>query len=259
MKKIICIFLIFCFVNVSAKAVDFDSSIDAEIRKSYNIEESTLPPLPEELPSEGINIETPKYNPIGSYFTIKRGTKINLQSTKYMSDKTAKGSKISFAALEGIETKEGQIIPAGTIFKGTITNSHPAQISGNGGLIELKIDEIYFNGIMSKIDTKIHLAGSKKVFLGNIKGKRQYRNNFSKAMKPGVKTFKATQTCASAMSVIPIVNIVSFVPLLGGTVVYVINLAAAPVIALFTKGQSLTIPAGTNFQINFTRNAKIQG
>ena len=259
MKRIVCIFLLVCFFNSSAFAVEFDSSIDEQIRKTYNIEESTLPPLPTSEADTPVQIQTTKYNPIGSSFTIVRGTKINLQLTKAIYDRTAKGSKISFIASQGLVTKEGQIIPAGTIFKGTVTDSHPAQMTGNGGLIELKIDEIYFNGIMSKIDTKVSLANSKKVFLGNIKGKRSYWSNFSKVMTPGKKVFRATQTCASVMSAIPVVNILSFVPLLGGAVVYTVNFAAAPFITIFTKGKSLTLPAGSIFQIKITKDSVIRG
>ena len=102
-------------------------------------------------------------------------------------------------------------------------------------------------------------ANSKKVFLSNIKGKRSYWKNFAKATTPGRKVFGATQSCANAMSVIPILNLVSFVPLLGGAVIYTVNFAMAPVIAIFTKGGSLRIPAGSEFQIKITGDCQIKG
>lgn len=259
MKKILSLFFLFIMINNTAKAVDFDSSIDSNIRKTYNLEESTLPPLPNEEASQPVEIKTPKYSPIGKTFTLKRGTKLNLQLSKTITDRTKEGAKVSFILVNGITTIEGQIIPSGTIVKGTITDSHTPQLSGNGGLIELTVDEIYFNGIMSQINTKIASVNSKKVFLGNIKGKRSYWNNFSKAMTPGKKVFGATQTCANAMSHVPIINLISFVPIVGGAALYSVNLAVAPVAAAFTKGKSITLPAGTKFVAKITENCKIRG
>ncbi len=262
MKKIFSLLLIFFYINTAAQAVEFDDSIDANIRKDYNVEEYKLPALPNASPGQSktnTKINTPKYNPTGKIYTLKSGTKIILHSSSAISDLMPKGSRISFSAQNGILSKEGEIIPAGTIFKGRITDSHPPQITGNGGLVELCIDEIYFNGIMSKINTKISMANSKKVFLSNIKGKRSYWKNFAKATTPGRKVFGATQSCANAMSVIPILNLVSFVPLLGGAVIYTVNFAMAPVIAIFTKGGSLRIPAGSEFQIKITGDCQIKG
>ncbi len=262
MKKIISILLLMLIFNMNSYAVDFDSSIDASIRKDFNVEENDLPPLPSSVPSsvsENKITSPSSYNPTGKTYTLKHGTQINLSSQSSISDWQKKGHQISFAAKQGFTSKEGAIIPAGTIFKGTITDSHRPQLTGNGGLIELKIDEIYYNGIMSKIDTKVSLANSKKVFLGNIKGTRSYWKNFSKAMTPGRKVFSATQTCAAVMAPIPIVNIFSVIPLLGGAVVYTVNFVTAPVIAIFTKGGSISLPAGTVFQIKITKDTTIKG
>ncbi len=261
MKKIITTFLLLCFVNLSAIALEFDSSIDEEIRKDYNVESYELPALPSSVPTASVetNVKTPAYNPAGKIYILKNDTKVTLVSKTAISDWQKKGQKVSFAAKQGIVTKEGAVIPAGTIFKGTVTNSHRPQLTGNGGLIELKIDEIYYNGLMSKIETKVSLANSKKVFFGNIKGKRSYWKNYSKAMTPGRKVFGATQTCAAVMSPIPVVNIFSVIPLLGGVVVYTVNFAVAPVIAIFTKGGSLLLPAGTDFEIKITGDTEIKG
>ncbi len=262
MKKIITAILLFFIINTTASAVEFDSSIDASIRKDYNVEENDLPPLPSGITASENPITSSAssvYKPTGKTYTLKHGTQINLSSQKNISDWQQKGYRISFAAKQGIVSKEGAVIPSGTIFKGIITDSHRPQITGNGGLIELKIDEIYYNGIMSKIETKVSLANSKKVFRGNIKGQRLYWKNFSKVMTPGKKVFSATQTCASVMAPIPVVNILSVVPLITGAAVYTVNLAAAPIIAVFTKGGSLSLPAGTNFNIKILNDTQIQG
>ena len=89
-------------------------------------------------------MEIPKtsYNVTGKTYTVKGGTKIILASKSSIADWQKTGSKVSFVAQQGITTKEGALGPAGTVFKGTITDSHRPQITGNGGLVELKIDEI---------------------------------------------------------------------------------------------------------------------
>ena len=263
MKKILTIFALFYIVNIAALAVEFDSSIDADIRKDYNVETDELPALPNSVPTENpinsdIKVQS-NYSPTGKIYTLKYGTKIKLTSKNNISDWMHKGNRVSFISNESIVTKEGSIIPSGTIFKGTITDAHRPQLTGNGGLVELKIDEIYHNGIMSKIETKVSLANSKKVFLGNIKGKRLYWHNFSKAMTPGKKVFSATQTCAAVMYPIPVVNILSIIPLTGGAVFYTLNLVTAPVVAIFKKGGSVSLPAGTQFQIKITDETKIKG
>lgn len=262
MKKLFALLLIYCFINPAVYAVNFDTSIDSNIRKDYNVAEAeaTLPALPNVVPTANfVEPITKTQNPTGKKYTIKSGTKITLSSVKTISDRLPKGTKVSFSCQHGFLTKEEAIIPAGTVFKGTITDSHPPQITGNGGLIELKIDEIYYNGVMSKIDTKVSLANSKRIFWSNIKGKRSYWRNFAKATTPGRKVFSATQTAASVMAAIPVVNLLSFVPLVGGAVIYTVNVVTAPVIAIFTKGGSLSLPAGTQFEIKLRNDSIING
>ena len=265
MKKIISTFLLLTMIFTQSFAVDFDSSIDANIRKDYNVDEG-LPPLPKTVPTTSQTTkptapELPKsaYSATGKTYKIKSGTKVYLTSKSVISDSLPRGSKVNFAAQQGFTTKEGVIVPAGTVFRATITDSHGPQISGNGGLVELKIDEIYYNGILSNIETKVSLVNSKRIYHSDIKGERRYWKNFSKAMTPGKKAFNATRTCASVMAPIPVVNILAIVPLLGGSVIYVVNLVAAPVISLFTKGGRLSLPAGTQFQIKFTGENQIRG
>lgn len=269
MKKIITILLLLCFTNMASYAVNFDASIDEKIRQNYDVEANEkLPALPSFVPTakeastqtyQVNTTQTTKYNPTGKTYTLKSGTKIKLVSNRQITDWTAKGSIVSFTSTTGFTAKDGTIIPAGTIFKGKITDSHPPQITGNGGLIELCIDEIYFNGIKSPIETKISLANSKKIFLSNIKGERKYWKNFSKAMKPGTRFFSATRNCAAAMAVIPVVNILSIVPFVGGATVYAVNAVVAPVIAIFTKGGNIALPSGTEFQIKLTKDSEIRG
>ena len=264
MKKLITTFLILCTINMTAIAVEFDDSIDASIRENYGVEHNSLPPLPSAPPTTIPTLlpdveEITTFKPTGKVYTLKNGTKVRLQSKSSISEWSRKGAKISFLSKEGIITREGEIIPAGTVFKGTIIDSHRPQITGNGGLIEFTVDEIYFNGIMSKIDSKICKANSKKIFLNNIKGERKYWKNTAKDMTPGIKAFNATKSFAKDMVGVPIINLIGAVAVVGGSVVYVANLVVAPVVSVFQKGGSISLQGGTEFEIKITENNQIRG
>ena len=56
------------------------------------------------------------------------------------------------------------------------------------------------------------------------------------------------------MAVVPVVNLFSFIPLVGGAVVYSANVIVAPVIAVFTKGGSISFPSGTVFEIKIKQD-----
>lgn len=260
MRKIISIFLILCFIQTTAFAVDFDDSIDANIRNEYNLDDNNLPKLPSSVPTATVDIpKLPTYNPTGKTYKLISGTKVKLISNSSISDKFAQGIKINLSAQEGFVTQEGTIIPAGTIFKGTITDAHKPQITGNGGLIELNVNEIYFNGIASPIKTKICVANEKRIFLGNIKGKRTYFKNIAKSMQPGIKFYNGTQKVASSMNKVPVINFVSFIPVLLGGAVYGVNLVASPFISIFKKGESISIPSGSVFEIKILGENEIKG
>ncbi len=263
MKKLVATFLLFCFYSSAVIAVDFDTSVDDSIRTNYNVEKnSDLPALPDSVPTavETVAIpETPIYNPTGKVYSVKSGTRVKLVSTKSISAWSPKGSIVSFKSTTGFVTKEGTIVPAGTIFKGKITDSHPPQMTGNGGLIGIDVNEIYFNGVKSFIDTTLSHANSKKVFFGDVKGKRLYWANFARNMNSGKKVFLATKDFAKDISSIPIVNLLSIVSIAGGSIFYVGNVIVAPVVSVFQTGGNIALPAGTEFQIKIGGNSQIRG
>lgn len=261
MKKILSLILISLLINTSVYAVEFDTSIDESIRKNYKVEENDLPELPKSIPTADIE-EVPPLPAVskatGKTYTLKSGSKVNLILRNKLSDWSPKGAYISFSSSNPVTTKEGYTIPSGTIFKGRVTDSHRPQITGNGGLIELCVDEIHLNGVMSKIDTKIALANSKRVFRSDIKGQRKFWKNCAKATKPGRKAFKATSGAAHDMASIPIINLLSPVIWIVGGVVYIVNAVFSPVVSVFCKGGSVSLPAGTQFQIKITDDVKIK-
>ena len=250
------IFFVFCTQTYS---VEYDDSIDSDIRKQYNVDE--LPELPKMAPSKTVmhSEKNNTYIVTGKTYTIKSGTKMTLLSQNKISDWSKEGSKVSFLLQNPIMTKEGVVIPEGTLLKAVIKNSHRPQMTGNGGLIELKINEIYYNGILSIINTKITEVNAKRIHGSKLKGKRKYWENCAKAMTPGIKTYKIMKKTAKELTVYPIVNILSIIPITIGSVVYIINIPVSPAASAFMKGGSISLSKNTVFQIIVSGDNKIKG
>ena len=78
-------------------------------------------------------------------------------------------------------------------------------------------------------------------------------------MQPGIKFYNGTQKVASSMNKVPVINFVSFVPVLLGGAVYGVNLVASPFISIFKKGESISIPSGSVFEIKILGENEIKG
>ena len=149
-------------------AFELDTTFDEEVRKNYNPSalENSLPKLPKTLPTEQNNSSTqpqttvPKTLPTQQTVTkvplqynfdkstairIKKGTKFKVKSSAYLSDSTHIGSKLSFTTLAPV-TQRYVTIPSGTVFGAVVINSHNPQITGNGGLLEIGLENIRLNG-----------------------------------------------------------------------------------------------------------------
>ena len=187
---------------------------------------------------------------------IPGGKKFKVRLQQTVSDKTAEGTRISFVSSYP-ETSTYVTIPAGTVFRGRISDSHPPYITGNGGLIVIKVDQIIYKGKTYDIDAKVSVANGKHIFFNNIKGKRMYFQSIPKAMRPGTKFFKKMWrvTCNLAKNESGVEIILTPFSFLTGTLVYAVNFVASPVLAIFYKGKSITIPSGSPFTIQLREDA----
>lgn len=193
-----------------------------------------------------------------STYKVPKGKKFKVRLQQTISSNTPVGTQISFVSRYP-ETATYITIPSGTVFKGRITNSHKPQITGNGGLIVINVDRMVYNGKTYEIDAKVSIANEKRIFLNNIKGKRMYFQSIPKSIKPGAnyfkKMWKVTKRLAKNESGVEIIlTPFSFV---AGTVVYVVNVVASPVLAIFYKGNSITIPKDSPFTIQLREDALI--
>lgn len=280
-KKIILSILTMLISTLPVLALNFDVSVDEEIKKKYNtnkIEQDILPPLPKvdtptnkptqnttQTSTTSIPKNTPTYTTSVPTITkadkkdairIIRWTKFQVKSNQVISDWLREGNTVSFTSTAPVY-KRNITIPAGTVFKGVIVDSHRPQITGNGGLVVLKVTSMNYNGKTIPLNAKITKANTKKIFFNNIKGKRQYWANVGKQIDKGENFYKKTRQTSSKLADNPVGWIISPIPTLFGIVGYTATTATSPLLAIFSKGGNISIPAGSSFEIKLLTEAYI--
>lgn len=292
MKKVVLFLCVMFGVMMPSLALELDLSVDEEIRKNYNpskLEQESLPPLPKTAaPSKTVTTKPkatsttttttsapPKTTPVVSEparkkvnknlpgttltqddFTaikIKKGTKFRLKSNNLVSDYLREGAKVSFTSLTPVYQRY-VTIPAGTVFTASVVDSHLPQITGNGGLVELKIETVQFRGRTYSAHGKVTKANHKKIFINNIKGKRQYWKGVANQVEKGHKFYKKTRETSKKLADNPVGVIISPIPTVVGVVAYVVNFAGSPVFSIGYKGGRVSIPAGSEFEIKLQEN-----
>lgn len=278
MKRILIIF-IFQLFFLPCMALEFDLSVDEEIRKNYNpskLELETLPPIPMVEPTKQVqpitsipNSPAIPLNNKGAIATkkppvsnidkstairIKKGTKFIVKSNQLVSDSSRVGTRLSFVSQKPV-TQRYITVPQGTNFYGSVVDSHLPQISGNGGLIELMIDGMNYKGSTYSVKAKITKVNNKKIFVNNIKGQRSYIKNLTKQVDKGQKFYRKSRNVSAKFSDNPIGLIIAPVPTIVGMGVYAVNLVGSPIVGFFSKGGRISIPAGTQFEIKILEDA----
>lgn len=259
----------FIFCNSHALAFDLDMTVDDEIRKNYNssklvkdtgVEElETLPALPQNLKNEQIN---PKENasqnktqtslPAKIVTTgntkIGSGTSFNVVSTTKISDWQTKGATVKFKTNTLIK-KRKYSIPAGTVFTGEVLESHQPQITGNGGLVVIRIRSMNYKGQTIPLNAYVTRADDKMIFLNNIKGKRTYLKTMWTKGNWGRTIFSRMLTLTVNLGGEGSTLLLSPFPFAYGTICLGLNTLTSPICAFFSKGGHVNIPVGSDFRI----------
>lgn len=289
MKNILSLILIINLLCMPVLALELDTSLDDEVRKNYNpdkIEQDyKLPALPKvqeepaikpvsnivKIPTTAAttNTTTQQLKPItgsikkpvvkysaDSCAILKQGTKIKVKSLCRISDRSRRGTKVSFVSEYPVSTTYFTI-PMGTTFKGEIVRSHKPQFGANGGLIVIKIDSVVLRGQTQPINAKITKADSKKIFFNNIKGKRKYASSMFKSMRPGLGFFKKMWRTTTYLAGDGASILVSPFSLAIGGLGLGGNIMVSPALAMFHKGGSISIPEGSNFEIKLMQDVFI--
>lgn len=281
MSRIFVIFILVIFLN-PVWAFELDPSVDEEIRKNYNPSalEDKLPALPKTSPNQGSSNYTappkdlpsadnskvtggvknlPNYSNVdkSTAIRLKKGTKFRVKSNYYLADSTQVGTRVSFVTIAPVYQKF-VTVPAGTTLYGTIIDSHLPQIAGNGGLIEVLVDGVAYNGQNYLSNGKVTKANHKKIFFNNIKGKHQYWKGVANQVGKGQNFYQKTRRASSKLSNNPITNIISPIPTIFGAGVYFVNLIGSPIFSIGTKGGRISIPAGSEFEIKLRDDVYLQ-
>lgn len=268
----------------TALALELDMSVDEEIRKKYDsskLENTVLPPLPKIDNSQNkttpINNTTtkqitsipkvtptyttevrPQITPADKKAAIKifRWTTFETKSNQKINNWLSVGSSVSFTTTAPVY-KKNITIPTGTIFKGTITDIHKPQATGNGGLVVIKITSMTFNGKTYPVNAKITKANAKNIYLNNIKGQRQYWANAGKQVDKGEAFYQRARKTSTKLANNPIGIIISPIPTIVGVAGYTVNTAISPITSIFAKGGNVSIPTGSSFEIRLNESAYI--
>lgn len=268
----------------TALALELDMSVDEEIRKKYDsskLENTVLPPLPKidnfQNKTTPINNTTtqqttsipkvtptyttevrPQITPADKKAAIKifRWTTFETKSNQKINNWLSVGSSVSFTTTAPVY-KKNITIPTGTIFKGTITDVHKPQATGNGGLVVIKITSMTFNGKTYPVNAKITKANAKNIYLNNIKGQRQYWANAGKQVDKGEAFYQRARKTSTKLANNPVGIIISPIPTIVGVAGYTVSTAISPITSIFAKGGNVSIPTGSSFEIRLNESAYI--
>ena len=283
--------LLLGLLTSSVSAFELDTSVDDDIRKTYNsskLEQDRLPDLPSTLtvPNNSSSVVQPSASSVkttqpsvpnsnidtefsrvprriktqasttdDSYtqIKIKKGTKFKVKSQTKVSDRNSAGAGMTFVSVSPV-TKRYVSFPTGTVFKGVIEESHQPTYGGNGGLLKLKANSIKVSGNTYNIDAKIVNANNKHIYFNNIKGKRGYVKGISRQINKGDRFYKKTRNASTKLAGNPIGVIISPIPTIAGIVGYGANLIISPVTAIWSKGEHITLPAGTSYTLKLRQD-----
>ena len=268
--------LISCTIHVFS--FDLDMTVEDDIRKNYNSSKlvkdtntensESLPELPENLKTQkkstSVNktsavVQTSK--PTSSYSykgnnKISKGTSFDVVSITKISDWQTKRTVVKFKTTNPIYKKKYKI-PASTIFTGEVIESHQPQVSCNGGLVVIRINNMQYGGTSVPVNAYITRADDKIIFLNNIKGERTYLKTLWKKGNWGRALFGRMLTLTVNLGKDGSTFLLSPFPFLYGTICLGANTLISPVTAFFQKGKHVSIPAGSRFRIKLLEDAYI--
>lgn len=275
-------------------ALDLDTSVDDEIRRNYDpnkLEKDVLPPLP--LLPEILKHESPQAKTITTgkkeaavpvtqqsstskvsqpsnkskiltpslaqknYATLKKGTKFRVKLYTNISDRSPMGAGLTFVNIYPVTTTYFTV-PTGAQFKGRVIDSHTPQFAGNGGLIVIQVDKLLLKSGSQNISAYVTKANHKKIFLNNIKGKHTYMKGIANSVKPGSRFFNKMMTLTVSLAKDGVSIILTPFSLASGVLVFGFNAVMSPVFAIFSKGGSISIPAGSDFEIKLLDDCIIE-
>ena len=264
MYRLILVILL-CSLCIPVFAYNLDTSVNSEIEQKYDANKlnkdmkvnqnnqatkqisNKKPPKNTPVFDNSTPTVTKISNTISNIVTPKTGTKIpsgtkfTVKSNASISSWSGVNSLLTFTSTEPVY--KNIVIPVGTQFKGVISASHGGQITGNGGLIKIKITSMTLNGKTIAVEGKITKANSKNIFFNNI--------------KQGINFYKKARNLSTKMSSNPVGTILSPIPTITGWLGSAVCTVTSPVTGLTQKGKNISIPSGALYEIKLTQDAYI--
>ena len=139
---------------------------------------------------------------------------------------------------------------------GKLSEEQINKVKGYGCLQDKRYEDV-FNVRVITGNGKITKANHKKIFFNNIKGKRKYLKGIANQVNNGEKFYKKSRNISGKLANNPIGVIFSPIPTVIGIAGYSICTILSPITAIGTKGENITIPAGSQFEIKLLDNAFI--
>lgn len=277
-----CLFFIVIlqFICLPVLSYDLDTSVNKEIEKKYdsnklkndmNVKQTAAKTTTKANTNKAVPKTTPIFdntapnvNKTSTVTTknviqktgvkIPSGTKFSVKSDVSVSGWSGVNSLLSFTSTTPVY-KTNITIPAGTKFHGVISASHAGQITGNGGLIKIKITSMTLNGKTVQVEGKITKANSKNIFFNNIKGARQYLQGVENRISQGVNFYNKTRNLSQKMSSNPVGTILAVIPTVTGMAGAATCTITSPITGLIQKGKNISLPSGTLYEIKLTNDA----
>ena len=284
MKKIIILVFTGLFFMSPIYSYELDTSIDEEIKQKYNsnkLNEEILPQLPSNLKnsatssnsqnSSSANVPktTPTFDTTKAINIIKnntsisktgtripRWTKFELKSNSKLSSWLGTNTTIIFTSTNPVY-KNNITIPAGTKFSGSVIKTHASQITGNGGLVEIKVTSFNFNNKTIPINAIVTKVNGENIFFNRIKGSRQYINGVKNKVTSATNAYKKGRNVSTKLASNPVGALVSPLPTIGGFVAGAMGTVSSPITGLLQKGKDINIPAGTLYEIKLLEDAYV--
>ena len=100
-------------------------------------------------------------------------------------------------------------------------------------------------------------ANDKKIFFNNIKGERTYLKTMWKKGNWGRTIFNKMMTVSIGLGGESSTLVLTPFPIAYGTLCLGLNTIASPITAFFSKGEHISIPAGSQFRIKLLEDVMI--
>ena len=274
MNKLFTVLFLIAVFGIKTHAYTLDVSVDDEIKKKYTTVEipvgqvssasqnggsstsattktSTTPKGQLNYTQNNTNTTTPNISPNTvnkSSIKLPSGTKFCLKPNQKITNFLNVGSTLTFVSCAPL-VKKNITIPTGTVFSGIITEKHPAQITGNGALVGLKITKMNYKKYDYSINAKVTKVNADNIFFNNIKGERKYIEGVKERVAKGKNFYQKSKQTSTSWAQKPLGKITSPLPKIVGGIGNAIYFVSSPVVAIGKKGGNVEIPAGAILEV----------